>query len=273
MRQKQEVTSKMEINKRTIRKMAEDAERLDGRDMGEYRDIELETDYIPSTAQGSAKVSIGDTQVIVGLSMEVEEPYPDQPGKGSIAVNAELAPMADREFESGPPGEKGTELARVVDRGIRESEAVDFEELCIEEGEDVYVIFIDIHVLNNDGNLIDASALGALAALKTGYLPDYDEESGELDHDSEGESIPMSKEPVTATGRTIGDEILWDTTSQEEEAQSARLSISTTEEDKIVAMQKGGREALSQDKIREIMDQSEEKIQEIREKLKQETGE
>jgi exosome complex component RRP42 len=273
MRQKQEVTSKMEINKRTIRKMAEDAERLDGRDMDQYRDIELETDYIPTTAQGSAKVSIGDTQVIVGLSMEVEEPYPDQPGKGSIAVNAELAPMADREFESGPPGEKGTELARVVDRGIRESEAVDFEELCIEEGEDVYVIFIDIHVLNNDGNLIDASALGALAALKTGYLPDYDKESGELDHDSEGESIPMSKEPVTATGRTIGDEILWDTTSQEEEAQSARLSISTTEEDKIVAMQKGGREALSQDKIREIMDQSEEKIQEIREKLKQETGE
>ncbi|MFB6158756.1 MAG: exosome complex protein Rrp42 [Candidatus Nanohalobium sp.] len=262
----------MEINKRTIKKMAEDGERLDGRDMDEYRDIELETDYIPTTAQGSAKVCIGDTQVVVGLSMEVEEPFPDQPGKGSIAVNAELAPMASREFEAGPPGEKGTELARVVDRGIRESEAVDFEELCIEKGEKVYTIFIDVHVLNHDGNLIDASALGALAALKTGYLPEYSEEEG-LVHDGETRDIPMTKEPVTVTGRKIDGQLLWDTTVEEEEAQAARLTISTTEEDKIVAMQKGGREALTQGEIREIISQSGDKISEIREILHEETGE
>jgi exosome complex component RRP42 len=263
----------MKINKRTIKEMAEDGERLDGRDMDEYRDIELETDYIPTTAQGSAKVSIGDTQVIVGLSMDVEEPYPDQPGKGSIAVNAELAPMADREFESGPPGEEGTELARVVDRGIRESEAVDFEELCIEEGEKVYVVFIDIHILNNDGNLIDASALGALAALKTGYLPEYNESEDSLDHDAEGTDIPMTKEPVTVTGRKIDDQLLWDTTRDEEEAQAARLTVSTTEEDKIVAIQKGGREELTHNEIREIMDQAEIQTQKIREILHEETGE
>ena len=263
----------MKINTRTIKEMAEDGERLDGRKMDEYREIDLETDYIETTAQGSAKVSIGDTQVIVGLSTEVEEPYPDQPNKGSIAANAELAPMASREFESGPPGEKGTELARVVDRGIRESEAVDFQKLCIEKGEKVYVIFIDIHILNNDGNLIDAAALGALAALKTGYLPKYDEETGNLDHDSEGTDIPMTKEPVTVTGRKIDEQLLWDTTNQEEEAQSARLTISTTEQDKVVAMQKGGRESLTQEEIRELMNQAEAKNQEIRKILHEETGE
>lgn len=263
----------MEINKRTIKKMAEDGERLDGRDMDEYRDIELETDYISTTAQGSAKVSIGDTQVIAGLSMEVEEPYPDQPEKGSIAVNAELAPMADREFEAGPPGEEGTELARVVDRGIRESEAVDFEKLCIEKGEKVYVIFIDLHILNNDGNLLDASALAAIAALKTGYLPAYDEEEDELDHDAEPSDIPMTKEPVMVTGRRIDDQLFWDATSEEEEAQSARLSVTTTAEDKIVAMQKGGREELTHDEISEIMDQAEDQTRKIREILHEETGE
>jgi exosome complex component RRP42 len=262
----------MQINTRTIKKMAEDGERLDGRSMDEYRDIELKTDYIPTTAQGSAKVSIGDTQVIVGLSVEVEEPFPDQPEKGSIAVNAELAPMADREFESGPPGEKATELARVVDRGIRESEAVDFEDLCITPGEEVMTIFIDIHILNNDGNLLDASALAAIAALQTGYLPDYDEEDG-LDHDSEGRDIPMTKEPVMVTGRKIDDQLLWDTTSSEEEAQAARLSVTTTAEDKIVSMQKGGREELTHDEIRELMNQAESKTQELREILHEETGE
>jgi exosome complex component RRP42 len=263
----------MKINERTIKKMASDGERLDGREMDEYRDVEVETDYIPTTAQGSAKVSIGDTQVIAGLSMEVEEPYPDQPNKGSIAVNAELAPMADREFESGPPGEEGTELARVVDRGIRESEAVDFQKLCIENGEKVYVIFIDLHILNNDGNLLDASALAALAALKTGYLPDYDEEEDELDHDAEGSDIPMTKEPVMVTGRKIDDQLFWDATSQEEEAQAARLSVTVTREGKIVSMQKGGREELTHEEIREIMDQSEDQIEKIRETLHEETGE
>ena len=263
----------MQINTRTIREMAEDGERLDGRDMDEYRDIELETDYIKTTAQGSAKVSIGDTQVIVGLSADVEEPYPDQPNKGSIAVNAELAPMADREFESGPPGEEGTELARVVDRGIRESEAVDFEELCLEKGEKVYVVFIDVHILNNDGNLLDATALAALAALKTGYLPEYDEEEDSLDHDAEGTEIPMTKEPVMVTGRKINGQLLWDATREEEEAQAARLSVTATEEDKIVAMQKGGRESLTHDEMSEIMDQAESQAQKIREILHEETGE
>jgi exosome complex component RRP42 len=262
----------MKINERTIKEMAEDGERLDGRSMDEYREVELETDYIPTTAQGSAKASIGDTQVIAGISVEVEEPYPDQPNRGSIAVNAELAPMADREFESGPPGEKGTELARVVDRGIRESEAVDFEELCLKKGEKVYVIFIDLHILNNDGNLLDASALAAIAALQTGYLPDYDEEEG-LDHDSEGSDIPMTKEPVMVTGRKIDDQLLWDTTSEEEDAQAARLSVTTTAEDKIVSMQKGGREELTHDEIREIMDQAEGQTDKIREILREETGE
>ena len=262
----------MDINTRTIKKMAEDGERLDGRSMDEYREVELETDYIPTTAQGSAKVSIGDTQVIAGLSVEVEEPYPDQPNKGSIAVNAELAPMADREFESGPPGEKGTELARVVDRGIRESEAVNFEELCLEKGEKVYVIFIDLHILNNDGNLLDASALAALAALKTGYLPAYDEEEG-LDHDADGSGIPMTKEPVMVTGRKIEDQIFWDATSEEEEAQAARLSVTATAEERIVSMQKGGREEMTQAEIREIMDQAEAQTDKIREILRQETGE
>lgn len=262
----------MDINTRTIKKMAEDGERLDGRSMDEYREVELETDYIPTTAQGSAKVSIGDTQVIAGLSVEVEEPYPDQPNKGSIAVNAELAPMADREFESGPPGEKGTELARVVDRGIRESEAVNFEELCLEKGEKVYVIFIDLHILNNDGNLLDASALAALAALQTGYLPAYDEEEG-LDHDADGSGIPMTKEPVMVTGRKIEDQIFWDATSEEEEAQAARLSVTATAEERIVSMQKGGREEMTHAEIREIMDQAEAQTDKIREILRQETGE
>jgi ribosomal RNA-processing protein RRP42 (EC 3.1.13.-) len=143
----------MKLNQRTVRELANEGKRMDGREPEEYRDISLETGYINETAEASAKVEIGDTKVVVGMSTSVEEPYDDKPGEGTFVTNAELAPMASRDFESGPPQEEGVELARVVDRGIREAPAVDFEELCIEKGEKVYTLFLDIHVLNDDGNL------------------------------------------------------------------------------------------------------------------------
>lgn len=263
----------MQINTRKIKKLAQDQERLDGRTPLEYRNIKIETDYIPTTANGSAKVTIGNTQVIVGISTDVEEPYPDMPGKGTIVTNAELAPMADREFESGPPQEPGVELARVVDRGIRESEAIDLEDLCIEEGEKVISLFVDIHVLNNDGNLIDAAALAAIAALKTGYIPVYDEEKEELDREAEGNPIPLTKTPITATGRKIGETILFDTTKEEEEAQDARLTVSVTEDGNVVAMQKGGSEAYTQTEIMETVDKVQDKTEEFRQLIEDAVGE
>ncbi|QKQ98292.1 exosome complex protein Rrp42 [Candidatus Nanohaloarchaea archaeon] len=256
----------MKINQETIRKIIEDEERLDDRGLEEYRDIEIETGWVRETAEGSAKVTIGDTQVLVGLSVDVEEPYSDRPDQGTIVTNAELAPMAAREYESGPPREPGVELARVVDRGIREAEAVDLEELCIKEGEKVYTLFLDVHVLNDDGNLIDASSLGALAALKTGFIPEYDEEEG-LQRDEKAMDVPLQYEPVTVTGRKIEDKLLWDTTREEEEALDARLTVSIKEDGNVVSMQKGEMQPYSQQEIRDTIEKAEEKTEELRELL------
>ena len=105
--------------------------RLDGRKLTEYRKP-IEAEYgIVKTAEGSARVKIGETEVMVGVKMEVGEPYPDMPDQGTIIVGAELLPLSNPEFELGPPGIQAIELARVVDRGIRESKAVELKTLCI----------------------------------------------------------------------------------------------------------------------------------------------
>lgn len=257
----------MQLNKRTIQKMIEDEERLDGRDLDEYRDISIEKNYVPTTAEGSAMVEIGDTKVLVGLKVDVEEPYSDRPAEGTLVTNAELAPMADREYESGPPQEPGVELARVVDRGIREAEAVDMEELCIEHGEKVYTLFVDIHVLNNDGNLIDASAIGAMTALKTGFIPEYDEEEDKLLREEKEMDVPLRKSPITVTGHRIQDEIVWDTTKEEEKARSARVTVTIDENSNVVAMQKGDDQSISHDMVMEIVQKAEDKSEELRETL------
>mgnify|MGYP002761087081 FL=1 len=133
----------------------------------------------------------------------------------------------------------------------------------------VYATFIDVHILNNDGNLLDASALGAIAALTSGYLPAYDEEEDELNYDEPARDIPMTKIPVTATGRKIGDTVLWDTTSEEEEALGARLTVTLTEEDQVVAMQKGGRESLTQEEIYQSMEDAKNQTQHFRNLLEE----
>jgi len=64
-----------------------------------------------------------------------------------------------------------------VDRGVRESGAIDLSELTLPDGK-VWIIFIDVHVLDHDGNLMDAAALGALAALVHATKPVSDMATG-----------------------------------------------------------------------------------------------
>ena len=139
--------------------------RLDGRKFTDYRTVKVEVN-VTNTAEGSARVIIGKTDVIAGVKMEVMKPYPDTPDEGSIMVGAELLPLSSPEFELGPPGQEAIELARVIDRGIRESKALDFKKLCIKEGEKIWMIVLDICTINDAGNLLDASSLAAIASLR-----------------------------------------------------------------------------------------------------------
>jgi len=134
-------------------------------------------------------------------------------------------------------------------------------------------VFIDAHILNDDGSLIDACSLAAMTALKTGTLPEYDEETDTLNRDNREREIPLQEEPVTVTGHKIAGELLWDTTGEEENAQDARLTVSLNEHGNVVAMQKGEREPFSQDEIMEIVDQAEEKTAMMRDILHEAAGE
>ena len=119
------------IKRDYLANLAEQGKRADGRRIDEYRNIEIETNII-SKAEGSARVKIGNTQVIAGIKMDMGDPYSDTPDSGVMTTAAELIPLASPDFESGPPREDAIELARVVDRGIRESEIIEVDKLCIE---------------------------------------------------------------------------------------------------------------------------------------------
>jgi len=211
--------------------LARQGKRIDARAPDQHREISVEPGLV-KPAQGSALVKLGNTQVLAGVKLERAEPYPDSPDSGVLMVNAELLPLASPTFEPGPPDEDAIELARVVDRGIRESGAIDLDKLAITPGEEVWAVFVDINVLDHDGNLIDASALAAIAALwhmKTegieGWtLPEF----------------PILKKPIAVTIAKINGKLMADPCLDEENVMDARISITTTEDGSICAMQKGG---------------------------------
>ena len=123
----------MNVKKKRIKELLTNGKRTDGRGLTEYREIQIESGVI-ERAEGSARVRLGKTEVMVGIKIGTGTPFSDVPDKGVLTVNAELVPLAAPAFEPGPPGENAVELARVVDRGIRESKAINLEKLCLESG-------------------------------------------------------------------------------------------------------------------------------------------
>ncbi len=224
-----------------VRDLVEEGERSDDRELNERRNIKVETDVIDK-AEGSARVELGDTKVLAGIKVETGTPFPDTPNKGVFTTNVELLPMASPEFESGPPREDAVELARVVDRGIRESETIDLESLVIKEGELVRIVHADVHVLDYNGNLLDAIGFAVLAALKnTTYQKiDYNEETGEQVELDKEVNLPITDSPIPVTFAKIDDELILDPNLDEDRAMESRITISYNDEGNINSIQKGG---------------------------------
>lgn len=254
------------IRQKQIEQLIEKGNRLDGRGPMDYRELKLELGLI-ERAEGSARVLLGKTEVVVGAKIQMGEPFPDTPNEGVMTVNAELVPFASPNFEPGPPDENSIELARIVDRGIRESHMIDTSKLCIEPGKKVFVVFVDVYVLNHDGNLIDASALAAVAALTNTKMSKYEVEEGEVKIKSGYEQLPLRKHPITVTCAKIGNKLVVDPWLEEEQVMEARISFAIDEDENICAIQKGGSGYFEPEQVFEAARIAKEKAKELRKKL------
>ncbi len=240
--------------------------RYDSRKLDEYRPVTVTTGVV-GTSEGSAHVKCGNTEVIAGVKLFVDKPYPDTPEDGAIMMGAELLPLSSSEYELGPPQEKAIELARIVDRGIRESKAIDTKKLCLTAGEKVWIVSVDICTINDDGGLIDVSGIATLAALKDTVFPKLNkvEESYRIDYkEKTKQKLPMVKAPIPVTVYKVGDTLLLDPTAEEEELVDARLTVTSIESGHICALQKGGETPLSDSEIKKMVELALLKAKELR---------
>jgi len=227
------------LRREQIRRLIASKARIDGREVDQVRPVEVKTGVV-KTADGSAEVKLGKTHVVAGVKIGLGQPFPDAPDEGVLVVNAEVLPHASPYTEVGPPDEFAIELARVVDRGLRHCGYVDFKKLSVEGGK-AYVLWVDLYVINDDGNLVDAANLAAVAALKNAALPAVvKDETGavKLDRNSRAPMpLDLEKAPIAVSVGKIANVLFLDPVFEEELSLDGRITYTFAQE-RIVAIQK-----------------------------------
>jgi exosome complex component RRP42 len=239
-----------------MKKMLEHGERIDGRGLLDYRSIRVILSPIEK-ADGSALVKLGKTQVLVGVKLELGSPYKDRPSEGVLQVHAEFVPLASPSFEPGPPDENAIELARVIDRALREPRVVDLEKLVIEPAKLAWVVYNDIYLLDHAGNVTDASMLASILALATTKLPQLlKTEAGEykIDRSAKAGALPLKTLVVTVTLGIIGNAILVDPTVEEEYLVDSIITIAVDENGRICGIQKRGERGIERSVLNKAVD-------------------
>ncbi|MDO8517320.1 MAG: RNA-binding protein [Nanoarchaeota archaeon] len=255
------------LQRKRIIEYLKQGKRFDGRKPEEYRKIEIKTG-ISNKAEGSVSVKFGNTEVYAGIKLEVIKPYPDSLDSGVLTTSSELNPMASPDFEMGPPKIEAIELARIVDRGVRESGFIDFKKLCIKEGEKVWGIYLDIYAVNDSGNLVDVAALAALIALANAKMPVYNEKTERVEHEWTKESLPLNKDAMAfnMTIHRIDGVFIFDPVKEEQEISDFRISIAASlnkGKARISSIQKGKEGTISSEEMEKVLNLVEDKIKEI----------
>jgi len=244
-------------------KLLSQDERYDERKLLDTRPLKIETDVLSST-DGSALVSLGDTQVFAGVKFALGTPFPDRPNEGVMITSSEFVPTASPTFEPGPPSEDSIELSRVVDRGIRSAESFDSKLFYVEEGK-VFMMFLDLYILDHQGNLIDAAAIAGISALLNTKIPKV--ENGVIIHGEYEKKLDIKNIPVSTSFAKIGKYWVLDPLKAEEEASDSVMIITSIDENHVCAMQKK-KGSIKKEEFLNLLDSSFKKGNDIRNDIK-----
>ncbi|KFQ99654.1 Exosome complex component RRP45, partial [Opisthocomus hoazin] len=226
-------------------------QRLDGRQCYDYRNVRVSfgADY------GCCVVELGKTRVLAQVSCELVPPKPNRPTEGILFFNLELSPMAAPGFEPGRQSELLVKLNRLIERCLRDSKCIDTESLCVVAGEKVWQIRLDLHLLNHDGNIIDAASIAGIVALCHFRRPDVSVQGEEVTvyTPEERDPVPLSIHhmPICVSFAFFqqGTYLLVDPSEREERVMDGLLVIAMNKHREICTIQSSGGIMLVKDQV------------------------
>ncbi|NWW87805.1 EXOS9 protein, partial [Rhynochetos jubatus] len=237
--------------RRFLLRAIEERKRLDGRQCYDYRNVRISfgVDY------GCCVVELGKTRVLAQVSCELVPPKANRPTEGILFFNLELSPMAAPGFEPGRQPELLVTLNRLIERCLRNSKCVDTESLCVVAGEKVWQIRLDLHLLNHDGNIIDAASIAGIVALCHFRRPDVSVQGEEVTvyTPEERDPVPLSIHhmPICVSFAFFqqGNYLLVDPSEREEQVMDGLLVIAMNKHQEICTIQSSGGIMLVNDQV------------------------
>jgi len=201
-----------------------------------------------SSADGSSMVRIGNTTVVCGIKMEVGRPQETAPKEGRLTVSVQLTPVCSPDFSVGKASDDSIRLSEFLSNTITSTKVIHLDELCIVEKMSSWVLYADIVCLDYDGNVVDASLLALVSALKNLKLPETKNgDDGEvfIVEGGEGRALTVRHHPVPLTFCLLDEFCLVDPSADEEDLMSATCTFVYNEKNQLCAAYKPGGAALS----------------------------
>jgi exosome complex component RRP45 len=226
--------------------------RLDGRAPSEARPIRLSFSRCHNRAECTVQLGNGTRSAASVRAELVPPPNADRPNDGQVKFGVEVGPMGCMGFENTVPvsnyavgesvdgGQAGSggggdvpyiqrlmsnRILRLLERTLLIGGSIDAEALCVQSGVWVWRLHVDVSLLDDGGNAMDACVLAAVAALRHYRLPEVsiggdgdDVETSEAvssgyqetniihSDDREPTPLPLHHTPLTATFALFADE-------------------------------------------------------------------
>lgn len=217
--------------------------RPDGREFDKLRPNAINVGSI-TTADGSAIVKVGNTNVVCGIRAELAKPKASTPDQGFLVPTIELTPLCSPKYRTGSSNEDAELYSAALNDILINADCLDLKKLCIYKEKLVWCLYCDISCLDHDGCVIDASLIAVIAALRNLKLPkvSYDAEIEKISVDTSiKESIEVKSSPVSTTLMVFDDNvIITDPTAEEESLSSCILTIAVCNGEVCYILKPGG---------------------------------
>ena len=235
--------------------------RGDGRGCEDYRHVDIETDVL-SNASGSAKLSLGNTDVLVGVKVDITQPTAERQNEGRLEFFVDFSANAAPAFEGRGGEELAAEIGAVLSRTYDQPSCLDLKPLCLIPRQQCWVINVDVVLLQCGGNLLDAVGLAVKAALFSTRIPSIrvtctergDTELEISDDPYQVTRLDVSNLPTVVTVNKIGHSHVVDATEQEEECTLARVYLAVDDKGNLAYLRKAGGGSLDPESVFDMVE-------------------
>jgi len=221
--------------------------RNDGRSNEDFRFFTLQAGQMMH-ANGSSRLKLDDTDIMVGINMEIGEPDVAEPEFGRVVCSVDCAASASPEFAGRGAEALNIELTSALEQILVDSNIINLRDLCIIPDQQCWVLYIDVLVLDSSGNLLDAIVMAVRAALMVTSVPSVQVVEGpNREKQIEVSDDPYNSKPfrcddvpLCVSFIKVADEFIVDPTLQEEDVMAARITVAVNRMCHVCSMHKAG---------------------------------